>query len=164
MWTIPIFFPFRAVGKGPAPGPAFFSESVLALWGAKISSARKKARADRYLFLCQIIRLMANACDRDRHGLSFFTMNHTRHIFLVFMALAAVCLLCGHAFADGEEIDFPKESPPPSAPWKVKEIIFKGFDNLSESEARAVMETKGAGSLGLEKSSVYDPVILARTK
>ena len=89
-------------------------------------------------------------------------MNHNRHISLFLLALLAACLLCGPAFADGEEIGFPKDKPPPTAHWKVKSIIFKGFDNLSESEAREVMETKGAGMLGLEKSSAYDPVILAR--
>ena len=89
-------------------------------------------------------------------------MTPIRHICIRLLAVLVICLLSWPAFARDEEVDFPKKPPPPGAVWKVKSIIFKGFDNLSESEAREVMETKGGGALGLDKSSVYDPVVLAR--
>ena len=89
-------------------------------------------------------------------------MTTMRYIALGLLLLLIGCLPPAPALADGEEVDFAKPTAPPNLPWKVKSIIFKGFDNMSESDAREVMETKGSGTLGLEKNSVYDPVILAR--
>ncbi|KIX11577.1 hypothetical protein X474_24645 [Dethiosulfatarculus sandiegensis] len=49
-------------------------------------------------------------------------------------------------------------------PWRVKSVVFKGFDNISPSSASEVMETKAPGGLGFRQGEVFDPLAVDRDK
>ncbi len=63
----------------------------------------------------------------------------------------------------GDEGAAPPASPAePGQPWLVGMLSFEGLSNLSPAEARAVMETKSAGVLGLAEATAFDRLKLAR--
>lgn len=82
--------------------------------------------------------------------------------------LGLAFLLCGLMFMaaslaaayDKDQDLLPKAGQ--NDPWRVRAIHFKGFDNISLSAARNVLETKVASSLSFRKWPVYDRKQVAR--
>lgn len=66
----------------------------------------------------------------------------------------------GPAQADGEETTPPPASP--QEPLRVRAVNFKGFDNLSPSEAAKVLEIRPPSLLGLRTWPLYDKLKVAR--
>ncbi len=66
----------------------------------------------------------------------------------------------GPARADGEETAPPPASP--QEPLRVRAVHFKGFDNLSPSEAAEVMEIRPPSLLALRTWPIYDKLKVAR--
>lgn len=73
----------------------------------------------------------------------------------------AACL-AQPVWGQGADDPPPTPSAPTRGPWRIQEVNFKGFDNISPSQALEVMETKSPRALQLKAAPIFNFLAMRR--
>ena len=78
----------------------------------------------------------------------------------------AICLLAAclaqPVWGQGGDDPSPPPSSPTTGPWRIQEVNFKGFDNISPSQAQEVMETKSPRAFQLKAAPIFNFLAMRR--